>query len=292
MNLHNQEPFTFTEGKVDTGRMHLAYIECGNPDGFPLLALHGWLDNAATFARIAPLLDLTKIRFIALDLPGHGYSEHRPNGDIYHLLEYVVECEAFARALNIRQFDILGHSLGGVIGMLWAAGAPATIRKLALIDSLGPFAGKESKVAANFQEALEKTLSTTTPKKPVYPSVEEAITARMSGIGNISREAAGYLVARGLKKISEGFTWRSDARLTHPSLVRFTEGQIQGFLKGVEAEVLCILASKGFIAVNEKGLGRLNFLKNKRHCILQGGHHLHLDDAPQAVADELNRFFW
>lgn len=289
--MENQKSFKFIEGKIDTGRMRIAYLECGNPEGFPLLALHGWLDNAATFAKVAPLLDLANIRFIALDLPGHGLSEHRPSGDIYHLLEYVVECEAFARAMNIRQFDVLGHSLGGVIGLLWAAGSPNTIRKLALIDSLGPFAGKESKIAANFQEALEKTLSSMPPKKPIYQTIEDAITARMSGIGNISREAASCLVERGIKKVAEGFTWRSDARLTHPSLVRFTEGQIEGFISGVECEVLCILASKGFIAVNEKGLKRLEFLKNQRHCILEGGHHLHLDDAPQAVAIELDRFF-
>lgn len=291
MNLKESDVLVYAENRVHNGRIGMAYRECGNPNGFPLIALHGWLDNLATFERLAPLLDLTQIRFIALDFPGHGYSDHRPDGDIYHLLEYVVDCEAFVRALDIRQFDILGHSLGGVVGMLWAAASPGCVRRLAMIDSLGPFSGKESKVGAGLQEAMEKILCTSPVKKPCYAFLDDAISARMKGIGNISQEASACLVGRGIKEVDGGFTWRTDARLTHPSLVRLTEGQIQGFMMAVQAEVFCILASKGFISHSEKGMDRLKYFKNITHCILEGGHHLHLDDAPEAVAEKLNPFF-
>ena len=76
----------------DEIRVRLPHIELaaqayGPPDGRPVIALHGWLDNAATFARLAP--KLPGLRIIAVDLAGHGHSEHRPSGAGYALWDYV-----------------------------------------------------------------------------------------------------------------------------------------------------------------------------------------------------------
>ena len=48
----------------------------GEPGGIPVIGLHGWLDNAATFDHIAPALK--GVQLVALDLPGHGLSDHLP----------------------------------------------------------------------------------------------------------------------------------------------------------------------------------------------------------------------
>ena len=51
--------------------------------GYPILALHGWLDNALSFASLAPLL--TDYHMIALDLSGQGLSDHRSPDATYHI---------------------------------------------------------------------------------------------------------------------------------------------------------------------------------------------------------------
>ena len=48
-----------------------------------VLCVHGWLDNAASFSEIAPLLPGCDI--VALDLPGHGRSSHRGAGSMQHM---------------------------------------------------------------------------------------------------------------------------------------------------------------------------------------------------------------
>lgn len=74
------------EVRLSLGHIELAAHLFGPADGLPVIALHGWLDNANSFARLAPRLK--GLRIVALDLAGHGYSEHRPPGAGYALADY------------------------------------------------------------------------------------------------------------------------------------------------------------------------------------------------------------
>ena len=76
---------------VEEVRLNLPHIELaahlfGPEDGLPVIALHGWLDNANSFARLAP--KLAGLRIVALDLAGHGHSGHRPAGAGYAPVSY------------------------------------------------------------------------------------------------------------------------------------------------------------------------------------------------------------
>ena len=59
----------------------IAGLAWGNPDNPPLLALHGWLDNANSFALLAPALE--DFYVVALDLTGHGQSSRRSEDATY-----------------------------------------------------------------------------------------------------------------------------------------------------------------------------------------------------------------
>ena len=75
------EPFSVETRSA--GKIH--GVRWGNPNAPAVLGLHGWLDNVATFAPLSPLL--ADLQIFAIDLPGHGLSEHRPSGVRYHLLD-------------------------------------------------------------------------------------------------------------------------------------------------------------------------------------------------------------
>ena len=123
--------------RIALPHLALAALEWGDPAAPPLVALHGWLDNAASFALLAPRL-APRYRVIALDLPGHGHSGHLPAGAGYHYLDHVRAVLAVLDALELSRCRLLGHSLGAGIASLVAAAAPARIERLHLIEGLGP----------------------------------------------------------------------------------------------------------------------------------------------------------
>lgn len=124
------------EVRLDLGHIELAAHLFGPADGQPVIALHGWLDNANTFSRLAPRL--RGLRVVALDLAGHGYSEHRPAGASYALWDYAYDVLRVAEQLGWQRFALLGHSLGAIIAVVLAGALPERVSRLALIDGVIP----------------------------------------------------------------------------------------------------------------------------------------------------------
>ena len=61
--------------------------QSGPADGPLCLCLHGWLDNANSFLPLAE--KLPQLQLVAIDLPGHGQSDHRSPDAHYHFLDWV-----------------------------------------------------------------------------------------------------------------------------------------------------------------------------------------------------------
>ena len=102
----------FEEVRLSLPHIELAAHLYGPEDGLPVLALHGWLDNAASFARLAPKLE--GLRIVALDFAGHGHSEHRSAGAGYALWDYAYDVLQVAEQFGWARFSILGHSMGAI----------------------------------------------------------------------------------------------------------------------------------------------------------------------------------
>merc|ERR1719500_103224 len=75
------------------------------------LLLHGWLDNAGTWDKVAPLLT-PSLHLVALDLPGHGHSAHLPPGLHYHDMEHLAAVRAVVTQMSWTRFSLIGHSMG------------------------------------------------------------------------------------------------------------------------------------------------------------------------------------
>lgn len=275
-------------------RLSLPHIEVaahlyGAEDGQPVIALHGWLDNAATFSRLAPLLD--GVRVVALDLPGHGHSDHRPAGAAYNIWDYAHDVLQTAEQFGWKRFSLLGHSMGAIVSVLLAGAMPDRIERLALIDGVIPYTGEADTAPQKLGESLQALLAVDDKRKPVYKSLEQAVAARMKGVGAVSHEAAERLALRGLMPVPGGYTWRTDARLMLPSPMRLSRAHALAFVHRVACPASLVLAEQGLMT-QPSMLELTESFPFARH-VLPGGHHLHLDDQPgaEAVAAVFNPFF-
>ena len=277
---------------VEEIRLSLPHIELaahifGPQDGLPVIALHGWLDNANSFARLAP--KLSGLRIVAVDFAGHGHSDHRPRGAGYALADYAFDVLCVAEQLGWKQFALLGHSLGAIVSVIIAGSFPERVTRLALIDGIVLRSGPDIDAAENMGKALEAQLAHGHKRKSVHPTLDRAIEARMKGMVAVSREAAGLLAQRGLMPVPGGYSWRSDSRLTLPSPLRLTDAQAMSFVRRVTCPTTLVVAEEGMLVSHPELLDRLPFTLER----LAGGHHLHLNDEAGAtlVADCFNRFF-
>ncbi|CAK9890329.1 MULTISPECIES: alpha/beta hydrolase [Pseudomonas] len=275
------------EVRLNLGHIELAAHLFGPVDGLPVIALHGWLDNANSFARLAPRLN--GLRILALDLAGHGHSEHRPAGAGYALADYVHDVLRVAEQMGWERFALLGHSLGAIISVLLAGALPERVTRLALIDGVIPPTSGPQDAAERMGMALQAQLRLDSKRKAVHPTLDQAIEARMKGMVAVSREAAELLAQRGLMPVPGGFSWRSDSRLTLPSPTRLNEAQAMSFVQRIACPAKLVVAADGMLARHGELLEQLPFEREQ----LPGGHHLHLNDQAGAtlVADCFNRFF-
>jgi pimeloyl-ACP methyl ester carboxylesterase len=279
----------FEEVRLSLPHIELAAHLYGPEDGQPVIALHGWLDNAASFARLAP--KLPGLRIVALDFAGHGHSDHRPAGASYAIWDYVHDVLQVAEQFGWQRFSLLGHSMGAIVSVLLAAALPERVERLALIDGLIPYTGEADSAPQRLAEALKAQMALAGKRKPVYAEFERAVEARMRGVGAVSREAAELLAQRGLMPTRGGYTWRTDNRLTLPSPMRLTYAHAMAFVEQLQCPVNLVMAEQGMLLAQP----RFDELLANRPIIqsrLPGGHHLHLDDedGAQLVADCFNSF--
>lgn len=265
--------------------MRLSGLAWGEPDAAPLVLIHGWLDNAASFALLAPRL-AERFHVIALDLPGHGHSEHLAPSAIYTHQDYARAVLAAVDTLALPRFHLLGHSLGAGVATMVAVAAPERVRSLALIEGLGPLGDDGSRTLDRFRTAMVGPPEGNRPLR-VFPSIDEAARARALASG-LDARLGRYIVERGLREVDGGYSWRSDPRLARPTAIRLAETQIMALLLGLAAPTSLLLARPHPPYLEPEALQvRIDCVDDIQVRHMDGGHHLHLEH-PDAVADWLN----
>ncbi len=254
----------------------------GPEDGARVLALHGWLDNAASFAPLAQALP-PGLRLVAPDLPGHGRSDPRGAGAGYHDVELVADALAIADALGWPRFALLGHSLGAKIASLVAGTEPSRVRSLVLLEGLGP--ARVPPEAAPHRLARYARLRDRWTARPRRPEADlDALVARQvaSGVG-LSGAAARRLAERGTEAVHGGVRTTTDPRLQVFSPAAFSEAEVDAFLRRVACPVLLVRATRGYGFEPETLVAQRAAIATLEEQVLEGGHYLHMD-APAAVA--------
>ncbi|MEO6154109.1 MAG: alpha/beta hydrolase, partial [Thermomonas sp.] len=209
-----------------------------------VLALHGWLDNAASFIPLAQ--HLHGIDLVAIDQPGHGHSAHLPPGTDYSFVGAINAILDVADALGWERFALLGHSMGAGISSLIAAACPARIEQLVAIEALGALAEAPDHTVARMREAVAAHRAMAGKQMRIFADIATAVRARMHATrvpgSGLTEPLVQLLVERGLVEVEGGYAWSSDPRLTLPTMTRMTEAQVENLVTGISCPAKVIFA--------------------------------------------------
>lgn len=279
---------TVREMAFDVALGRITGLRSGTPNGTKVLALHGWLDNAASFLPLAA--QLPQLDLVMLDLPGHGRSAHLPPGADYNLMVTINAVLEVADQLGWEEFSVLGHSMGAGIGSVLAASLPQRVQRLVAIEALGALAEASERTVQRLRDGLAAARALPSKQLRVFPDLAAPVRARMQA-NQLSEASARLLVERGVAPVEGGFVWSSDPRLTLPALQRMTEAQVRQLIAGIECPVRVIFADPPQTYLPEPlRSDRAALLPQGELVVLPGIHHLHME-APIEVAHAIGGFF-
>jgi pimeloyl-ACP methyl ester carboxylesterase len=252
----------------------------------PLLALHGWLDNAASFSVLAPLLQ--EYHVVALDLTGHGKSSRRSPDASYQIWDDLPEIMGVISQLGWTNFELMGHSRGAIISSILASVIPDRVNHLVLLDAVAPQAIAESDFSKQLVKFLKDKPRGLRREGRVYPTMDDAIGARTKG--GLGNEAAQLLAQRSLQPRDDGYMWISDPRLYGASAVKLTQGQNQAVLENLSMPTLLLQAESGLAHTRDIREEADRYIADFYAETVPGGHHFHMEEAAVNVAARLSRF--
>lgn len=290
------EEFTF-----DVPWGHISGKWYGDRDVQPLIALHGWQDNAGTFDQLVPLLPKT-VPVLCIDFPGHGKSSHFPVGMQYHIFwDYIPVVRRIVKHFGWKKVKLMGHSLGGAICFMYAASFPDDVSQYISIDLYGPSVRNLKKNAAMTGTCIDKALeyeTLPTSKLPCYSYDEMVGIAKDAYTGSIDKKSAEILMIRGMKEAPKehsknGYFFSRDLRLKVSVLGMFSLEQVLAYAELIKCNVLNIKAVPGMQHEREDVyplvMDALRKNADVEYHEVPGTHHLHLT-TPERIADIISSF--
>ena len=259
-----------------------------------VVLLHGWCDVSASWQFVVDALDKAW-RIVAPDWRGFGLSAW--NNDAYWFPDYIADLDALL--LHYSPHDpvrLVGHSLGGNAGSLYAGVRPDRIRKLVNLEGLGLRLYMPDEAAQRYANWLDQLRDTPTFRS--YPD-RSAFAARLQKENpRLSAEKARCLAQyMGEDDGAGGIHQAADPchRWVNPTIYRVEEAK--SIWRRVTAPVLWVTAADSFIFKqlfaldSEDYRSRLACFKDVREVTVQDcGHNLH-HDQPRQVAQLIEEFF-
>jgi len=167
----------------------LPVYEWGDPDGAPVVCLHGVMGHGGRFRLLAEER-LAARRVIALDLRGHGGATWEPP---WNLETHLDDLRITFDDLGLGPADLVGFSFGGRLALELAALDGDRVLSLALLDP-----------AIQLAPARALALAEEVRHEVTFADVDEAIEARLAGLAHTPREMLEEEMAVALEADEQG----------------------------------------------------------------------------------------
>lgn len=238
------------------------------------------------------------LRFVAVDLPGHGHSSPKPGGMFYHRLDWVADVRRVVRHLGWSAFSVVAHSLGCPVTLAYAGCFPAEVRRIVALDGIKFVDVPPEDLSENTARAIERLLNCDIPQLEFRP--EDAVRRVVDGYGgSVTEESARILMKRGCRPTGNGplvtfaRDWRLKMCITMPALTR---EQHRALARNVRCHLMFVVPNRGRLATlgPQAEIDELLEIyaanaKSFRLVRLDGTHHFHLNN-PAPVALHIKEF--
>jgi pimeloyl-ACP methyl ester carboxylesterase len=126
-------PAPFEDRYVEAGGLRLHYLDYGTTGRPPMLCVHGGAASAHWFDYVAGAFS-ADYHVRALDLRGHGDSAW-VDPPAYAYADYAADISRFVEKLDLRDFVLVGHSMGGMVSLVYTTRYPGRVKKLIVVDT-------------------------------------------------------------------------------------------------------------------------------------------------------------
>lgn len=261
----------------------------GSQNKQPILAMHGWQDNAASFDYIAPLI-IKHSPVLAIDLPGHGLSSWLPPGFMYNELVYFLLIKRIKRYFGWEKIKVMAHSLSAMTVYWYAAVFPKELQYVIALDMFKFPSVNATKYATRFGSAVDAFFKIEeSNNQPSYTQSE--IIKKAAVFINMDESIYKILMTRGTRQKEDGtYVINRDPRVrVIPVHSMFSRDQLEEYANLIICPYLIIKGDDHLYAEERENFySALEILKaanDKVHFeVLSATHHLHLSHVKDTAA--------
>ncbi len=251
------------------GRVTLDVFEQGDPDGTPLVLLHGLSDSWHSWERLFPHFPAS-VRVIAVSQRGHGDSERPGSG--YGTRDFAGDIAALLDSFGLADAVIAGHSMGSTVARRFAVDHPGRARGLALLGSFAGFADRPDLIefgeaAAALTDPIPRDFMREFQESTLVQPIPEAF---LQLVIDESCKVPASVFAQSLGGLIGDDVARDVARITAPAVILW--GDQDAYCPRADQDVL------------------LGALPGSRLSVFEGAGHAFHWEQPERAAKEIAAF--
>ncbi|HXQ20189.1 MAG TPA: alpha/beta hydrolase, partial [Candidatus Acidoferrales bacterium] len=269
--VHVHDRFLSVDG------LRLRYREWGDTSSPPVVLLHGGSAHAHWWDSFAAAIADT-YRVLALDLRGHGDSDH-VDPPAYRIGDYTRDLAQFVEVMALGRFDLIGHSLGGMVATAYAGLAPQHLNSLVVVDSqlrITPGGAHYMLQLHNFPQTFYRDREQAIRRFRLLPPHTQADAATLA-----------HVAAHGIRQLPDG---RWTLKFDRESLAHAEPQDLTPILRCLTCPVLFVRGAHSTLLPHERLAALLDAVPHAESVEIAAAHHHVMLDNPPAFERAVRAF--
>lgn len=234
--------------------------------------LHGYMDAAGTWDRVAPALAAAGLRVLAPDVRGFGDSDRAPRGSYYHFVDYIADLAGIIEHFADSPVELVGHSMGGTMATLYAGAFPERVSRLALLEGVGPPDNSFSAGPGRMRSWIDEVRAIREPKAMTW---NEARRRLLLNHPNVPPDVLETRLPHLVRGENDAFVWKFDPLHRTRSPNMFLAKLFVEYAKAVRGPTLFVSGGPEGYHPPDEGERLEAFASLERETIEGAGHMMH-----------------